>query len=265
MTIREEYKKLQEIDRDFYSRFEKLRGKNGEDRYSDVLPYAWSAVKLKKSDFTESGYINANYIRIDDEECIATQGPLSNTSKCFWQMVWEELCKVDNVNIIMVTELSEGGREKCFDYISIMREEVSEVFGKLGGVNVQFKEMFTICEGKVEIREILVEGGKIVRHVWIRGWPDFGVPINDDCNVNVIRWLEGKKVGKVFNIVHCSAGVGRSGTFIGLDYILRKGGSIFEIVLKMRKCRVMMVQRINQYEYLYKNIKSDCDFSPLKN
>lgn len=255
--MREEFRRLQEFDRQQYQNVEKVYGL-GEDRYSDVLPYSATAVRLKSSKFTQSGYINGNYIRVGKEECIATQGPLSNTVFTFWQMVWEKLGMVDCVNVIMVTELSECGREKCFDYVSRMKVDVEKVFKEFGCVDVCFNEMYTICDGKVEIREIVVDGGKIVRHIWIRGWPDFGVPEEEDCNLSVVKWLGEDKFDKKYNIVHCSAGVGRSGTFIALDYIIRHGlkeDKIFEIVLNMRKCRVMMVQRFNQYEYLYRAVK----------
>lgn len=261
-----EYTKLQQYDVEQWNSRRKIVEYRSENRYSDVIPYADTAVRLKDSDFSDNGYINASYIKIGEEVSIAAQGPLEGTVYKFLQLVWETLAEVDCVNIIMLTELSESGREKCFDYVSGLEEDLKFVFQKLGDWKVEYKGMYHIGVNEgIEVREFMIEDDekrtKMVRHIWVREWPDFGIPsVDNDNNLFLVKWLQEKNGDGIEykNIVHCSAGVGRSGTFIALDYLYRHGADkkdIFRVVLAMRRCRVMMVQRFSQYEYLYKAIK----------
>ncbi|AWU73443.1 uncharacterized protein C5L36_0A00550 [Pichia kudriavzevii] len=262
----EEYKALQREDSLNWKRFPKVSGGRGKDRYSNVLPYAHSIVNLQNGE-----YINANWIRPGGDSChggsssdevedgvkyIATQGPLATTIGTFWSMVEEQCCRYSKVCVVMLTEVAENGQEKCFDYVDGIDESVRRIGG---GFDKVFEE-----RGKVERRfykgERMGENGcRELRHYWIREWPDFGVPNGEqDMVLKVVKEIEGVECV----IVHCSAGVGRSGTFIGVDhcYRVRNGAcgvpDTFDVVYNMRRCRVMMVQRMEQYEYLNKVIEN---------
>lgn len=278
-----EYQELQKLDRSIYSREKKSTNHRAENRYRDVLPYESTRVKLQyPTNLTVDGYINASLVSpngSDRHRYIASQGPLENTVGAFWQCVLNEIFLHDKivVNVIMLTELKEGNHEKCFDYIRSMERDVPQVMHDVFKVDfgqVKFNGLQTLNEGGIELREVIVtttDGQeKIVRHVWIRRWPDFGVPSRlSDNNEYVIKYLSdaeskaGLSRDEISSVVHCSAGVGRSGTFIAMDWyyneVFKKQDRemesredvVFNCVANLRRGRVMMVQRFEQYEYLY--------------
>lgn len=253
--ISKEFKHLHHIDFLNFQNFAKDKSHRSQNRYSDILPYLHSIVKLKPSKFTEDGYINANYIALPGQtRYIATQGPLERTVGQFWQLNFEQLLKFDHVNVIMLTELYEDGREKCFDYIADIVDDVAKVGHELGFDRVVYNGLKVERNGGVEIREFSI-GDKTLTHYWIRKWPDFGIPsVENDNNLFVIEQIGDED--EVCNVVHCSAGVGRSGTFISLDWLYKnQSENIYETVLKCKNSRFMMVQRIDQYKYLYKAVK----------
>lgn len=286
--IYQEFKTLNQFDKLNYSKQEFDQRFNKFDRYSDIKPYNNTRIKLNNKEINEFGYINANRIIPDFENInnenfyIATQGPLINTIKSFWVCCLEQLFNNNKeiINIIMLTELKEGKREKCFDYLNNIENDLNEICLKL---SINFKEIKKfqvkkIINENIEERkfEIILKNNcqrKIIRHFWIRNWQDFSIPTKEfDNNLNLIKYLNkidlDIKPEFKCKLVHCSAGVGRSGTFIELDwyynYIFLKkikgeefnhNIDIFKSVLNMRKCRVMMVQRFEQYEYLYKIIR----------
>lgn len=278
-----EYQELQKIDRSIYSREKKSSNHRAENRYRDVIPYESTRVKMQyPTKYTVDGYINASFVSPDGSDVhryIASQGPLENTVGAFWQCVLEEIFLHDKivVNVIMLTELKEGNHEKCFDYIKNIERDVPQAMHDVFNVDfdqVKFSGLQTLNEGGIELREFVVTttGGqeKIARHVWVRRWPDFGVPSRlSDNNEYVIKYLSGadSKAGvsrnEVSSVVHCSAGVGRSGTYIAMDWYYNevfqkqdkemesRDDVVFSCVANLRKSRVMMVQRFEQYEYLY--------------
>lgn len=291
-----EYKELQKLDRETYAREKKISNHRSENRYSDVVPYESTSVKLQyPTKYTVDGYINASFVspspdRKTGHRYIASQGPLENTVGTFWQCALEELFLHNHkiVNVIMLTELREGHHEKCFDYVKSIETDVPNVVHNLFGLDmgkVAFKGLQVLKEGGVELREFTISLGesshqdKILRHVWVREWPDFGVPNRlGDNNEYVIKYLseldehiiENPRIEKS-SIVHCSAGVGRSGTFIAMDWyyndvfkrhdvrLENQEDIVFNCVANLRRCRVMMVQRFEQYEYLYQALQDFYD------
>lgn len=126
-----EYLQQQELKHSFYSRKEGQRQENRvKNRYKNILPFDYTRVKLKNH---ETEYINANYIKVDDEDLkfsskhyIATQGPLNCTVNDFWWMIWQEKSRV----IVMKTREVERGKTKCLHYWPT-EEEKEKVYGKI--------------------------------------------------------------------------------------------------------------------------------------
>ncbi|KAH7933806.1 hypothetical protein HPB49_017381 [Dermacentor silvarum] len=219
-----------------------------KNRFTNILPYDHSRVKLLPTDDEDgSDYINANYIPgfNSPREFIVTQGPLHSTRDDMWRMVWEQNCRA----IIMLTRCIEKGREKCDHYWPFDTQPVYYGDIQVTILNESQYSDWTISEFKVSRGD----QSRIVRHFHFTTWPDFGVPDPPQTLVKFVRAFRERVIPDTKPIVvHCSAGVGRSGTFIALDRILqglRKYDTvdIFGIVYEMRRERVWMVQNEQQY------------------
>ncbi|NXL54251.1 PTPRK phosphatase, partial [Podilymbus podiceps] len=210
------------------------------------LPDDHCRVVLQPSD-TGNGYINASYV---DGSPLPLQGPLPGTVVDFWQMVWQEKISV----IVMLTGLVEQNKIKCEQYWP----EQEQVYGDF---TVTLNNTRTTT-GLVTRILCLQKAGcalpRVVEQFHYLLWPDHGVPRNPAqllCLVEVVnkRRLEAP-AGPV--LVHCSAGIGRTGTFIALDFLLKMGKAegkvdVFHCVQRLREQRVSMVQTKEQYTFLY--------------
>lgn len=201
------------------------------------------------------------------------QGPKESGSSHFWQMVWQETKEV--AVIVMLTRLSEGGKEKCFQYfpanadageiyIDPVDDTVDSPMGKVKLLGVSVDEA-----SRTTIREFLMtfgEDSKIVWHLLFEGWPDYRVPESEDrAGLLELLKLSLRKSPDPKNprIIHCSAGVGRSGTFIALEHLLAQLESgalaevkdeddmIYDVVNQLREQRISMVHDEIQYHFLY--------------
>ncbi|XP_025073223.1 tyrosine-protein phosphatase non-receptor type 7-like isoform X3 [Pogonomyrmex barbatus] len=226
-------------------------GSGVKNRYSSVLPNLQTRVVLPgSSDDPLAGYINANYIRGYDGEnarYIATQGPLANTIADFWRMVWTEKVPV----IVMITRLNEASKPKCETYFPF-------------DVNSRVQAgSFTIIVNYIDARngyivrtmEIRHEGERRhLQHYWYDSWPDHAVPQTADALVSMaaeVNTLPGPVV------VHCSAGIGRTGCFIaigiGMIQLVKEGNvDVLGILCQMRYDRGGMVQTAEQYEFIHR-------------
>ncbi|GFR86091.1 tyrosine-protein phosphatase 10D, partial [Elysia marginata] len=248
----EEYEDLKEVGRDqpcLAAEFPPNRPKN---RFTNILPYDHSRVKLLPTDDDEgSDYINANYMPgfNSKREYIATQGPLPATRDDFWRMVWEQSSR----NIVMLTRCYEKGREKSDHYWP--SDSDPKFYGDLHLVILNETHMpdWTVTE----LRLSLGEQSRNIRHFHYKIWPDFGVPKDRTSLIRFVRMVRERLVREGGPIVtHCSAGVGRSGTFIVLDHLLqmireKDEVDVFSIVYKLRKERVLMVQTELQYKFIH--------------
>lgn len=257
----------------------------GEDvqsrnRYANVDPYQSNRVKLQVPS-GHSDYINASPIVLESTKSkrlmkfIATQGPKFDSFSHIWRMIWNET-KSPAV-VIMLTKTHESGREKCFSYYppSLVAPDLRI------NAHDEFEDGFTHTlhlsslneneDVSAQVREIdmITEDGTESRKIWhllFEGWPDFAVPegAHQAALGKLIEFSRFKNADNSTNprIVHCSAGVGRSGTFIALDWLLQEldEGSLDDpdtedpipiLVDKLRDQRMMMVQGETQYAFLY--------------
>ena len=189
-------------------------------------------------------------------------------------MIWDET--TDQAVIVMLTQVSEQGREKCYQYFPLddkagtSQLEIDDEEHPNRKGTIKFLESNYDEASKSTMRKLLLTFGeekKTIWHMLFCGWPDFLVPADADkaALIQLIKHsaAQSKKIPKNPRIIHCSAGVGRSGTFIALENLLAQLESgaiakakdsedlIFETVHRLREQRMMMVQGDAQYQFLY--------------
>uniref|UniRef100_A0A8B9HCQ1 protein-tyrosine-phosphatase n=2 Tax=Astyanax mexicanus TaxID=7994 RepID=A0A8B9HCQ1_ASTMX len=224
-----------------------------KNRYKTILPNPHSRVILKSKSSCDpfSSYINANYIRgyLGDEKAyIATQGPMINTVNDFWQMAWQE----DSPLIVMITKLKEKN-EKCVLYWP----EKRGIYGKVEVLVNSIRD----CEHYTVRTLTLKHGGQSrkVHHYWYTSWPDHKTPDSAGPLLQLMTDVEETReasgsYGPV--IVHCSAGIGRTGCFIATTIgcrQLRMEGvvDVLSIICQLRADRGGMIQTGEQYEFVH--------------
>ncbi|NWQ70299.1 PTPRK phosphatase, partial [Neopipo cinnamomea] len=222
-----------------------------KNRYKSIIPYDHCRVVLQPSG-TGNDYINASYVDSyrSPHFFIAAQGPLAETMVDFWQMVWQEKTLV----IVMLTGLVEQNKIKCEKYWP----EQEEVYGDFTVTLNNTRTTTGLVTRMFSLQKAGCALPRVVEQFHYLLWPDHGVPRNTSqllCLLAVVnkRVLEAP-VGPV--LVHCSAGIGRTGTFIALDFLLKMGKAegkvdVFHCVQQLREQRVSMVQTKEQYTFLY--------------
>lgn len=229
-----------------------------KNRYNDIVTYDHSRVKLTK-DKDSSDFINANFIPgyQSDKDFIATQGPLPFTTNDFWRMVWEH-----NVsNVVMLTLPKEAGKIKCEQYWPAQRGEMSEY----EDIRVTNTSVSTVNDYNITIFSLsnckTQERAREVRHFHYLKWRDMTAEVEVDSILEfhrvVRQHIHPDKPGPV--VVHCSAGVGRTGAFIALDYIyhaiaqraMKEELDIYGLVMRMRQFRCNMIQTSDQYLFIH--------------
>ncbi|KAI0234523.1 Receptor-type tyrosine-protein phosphatase beta, partial [Lamellibrachia satsuma] len=219
------------------------------------LPVDLSRVKLLPIEDDESSdYINANYMPgyNSRREFIAAQGPLPSTKDDFWRMIWEQNVPI----IVMLTRLVEKGREKCSQYWPQDNEAV--YYGDLQ-VSMRSESVlnnYTIRIFDIQLVSIQGQMKRMIKQFHFTSWNDYVVPETTEVMLNFIHVVRShvRPNSKGPIVVHCSAGVGRSGTYICVDHLLQHirdydGINIFGMVLEMRQYRCSMVQ--TEYQYIY--------------
>uniref|UniRef100_A0A2K6GZ88 Receptor-type tyrosine-protein phosphatase beta n=1 Tax=Propithecus coquereli TaxID=379532 RepID=A0A2K6GZ88_PROCO len=259
--LSKEYEDLKDVGRNQSCDIALLPENRGKNRYNNILPYDASRVKLSNVDDDPcSDYINASYIPGNNfrREYIATQGPLPGTKDDFWKMAWEQ-----NVhNIVMVTQCVEKGRVKCDHYWPADQDSLYYGDLILQMLSESVLPEWTIREFKICSEEQL-DAHRLIRHFHYTVWPDHGVPETTQSLIQFVRTVRdyiNRSLGAGPTVVHCSAGVGRTGTFIALDRILQQLDSkdsvdIYGAVHDLRLHRVHMVQTECQYVYLHQCVR----------
>ncbi|KAJ1723528.1 Tyrosine-protein phosphatase non-receptor type 3 [Coemansia erecta] len=234
------------------------RGKNYNlNRYSDVVPYNHNRVRLHGS----HDYINASHIALPPQlsanKYIATQGPLPHSVGDFWRMVWEQEARA----VVMLTNPVEALRSKCAEYWPLQVGE-SKKWGELV-VALQDERPMLGCLSVVVRKISLSTGGveRLVTQFHYTEWPDHGVPKSPLPLLRIIDELRSSisPLPDSPVVVHCSAGVGRTGTFIIIDaargYFEKnrdyQGDFVADAFRSMRSQRTLMVQTLAQYMMCY--------------
>ncbi|XP_057193353.1 receptor-type tyrosine-protein phosphatase T isoform X4 [Triplophysa rosa] len=254
--FKEEYEGLAEGQTAPWETAKKDENRN-KNRYGNIIAYEHTRVRLQPLEGDpHSDYINANYIDgyHRQRHYIATQGPMQETVRDFWRMIWQE----NSASIVMVTNLVEVGRVKCVRYWP----DETEVYGDIKVTLIETEPLaeyvirtFTVQKkGHHEMREI--------RQFHFTSWPDHGVPCYATGLLGFIRqvkFLNPPDAGPI--VVHCSAGAGRTGCFIAVDIMLDMAESegvvdIFNCIRELRSQRVNMVQ--TEYVFVHDAILEAC-------
>ncbi|XP_034495203.1 receptor-type tyrosine-protein phosphatase H [Ailuropoda melanoleuca] len=232
---------------------------SAKNRYSNVLPYDWSRVALKPpQEEPGSDYINASFMPglENPQEFIAAQGPLPQTVGDFWRLVWEQQSRT----LVMLTNCVESGLVKCEHYWPLDAKTCTHGHLQVTLKGEEVLENWTVRD--LMLQHMQEQNTLSVRQFHYVTWPDHGVPRSPDPMLafrKMLRqWLD-ENVGGGPPIVHCSAGVGRTGTLIALDVLLRqlerdRCVGPFSYVRKMRESRPLMVQTEAQYVFLHQCI-----------
>ncbi|XP_038185802.1 receptor-type tyrosine-protein phosphatase eta isoform X2 [Arvicola amphibius] len=249
----EEYEDLKLIGISLPKYTAEVAENRGKNRYNNVLPYDISRVKLSVQTHSADDYINANYMPgyHSKKDFIATQGPLPNTLKDFWRMVWEK-----NVYaIVMLTKCVEQGRTKCEEYWPSKQAQ------DYGDITVAMTSEVVLPEWTVRdfvVKNMQTSESHPLRQFHFTSWPDHGVPDTTDLLIN-FRYLVRDYTKQIPPespvLVHCSAGVGRTGTFIAIDRLIyqienENTVDVYGIVYDLRMHRPLMVQTEDQYVFL---------------
>ncbi|XP_037388496.1 protein tyrosine phosphatase receptor type Db isoform X13 [Pygocentrus nattereri] len=224
-----------------------------KNRYANVIAYDHTRVVLSNNDGQPgSDYINANFIDGYRRQgaYIATQGPMPETISDFWRMVWEQ----HTANIIMITKLEEKSRNKCDQY---WPSRGTETYGLMQVSVLDTVELATYCVRTFALFKSGSSERREVRQFQFTAWPDHGVPEHPTPFLAFLRRVKAcnpPDAGPI--VVHCSAGVGRTGCFIVIDAMLErvkqeKTIDVYGHVTLMRSQRNYMVQTEEQYVFIY--------------
>ncbi|XP_078604300.1 hemicentin-1-like [Branchiostoma floridae x Branchiostoma japonicum] len=232
-------------------------GTEQKNRYMNVLPNPHTSVKLLQlNSDTTTEYINANHIRGYDRRqnaYIAAQGPLGTTRQDFWRMVWEQ-----NVDIIvMTTGLVERDRVKCARYWPNSSGKTKhEDYGDLIVTVLSEDKNQKYAITRMELQHKDASEVRHIWHYWYTSWPDFGVPDEPDYILDLLEDMNCHRARSKPVIVHCSAGLGRTGAFIGIDMGMEQiqNESIVDPLLyftRIRQDRGGSVQTLAQYIFIH--------------
>ncbi|XP_063421578.1 tyrosine-protein phosphatase 1-like isoform X7 [Mytilus trossulus] len=223
-----------------------------KNRYRDISPYDQTRVILKG----QTDYINANYVNMEIpgsgivNRYIAAQGPLPATCTDFWQMVWEQHTSL----LVMLTMKNERGRVKCHQYWPDMYETLD--YGALQITCVKEDESTSFAFREFNLTNIETREERHISHMQYIAWPDHGVPDDPGDFLDFVIKVRERRQGMVEpTVVHCSAGIGRTGVLITMETamcLVEANQPVYplSIVRQMRDQRAMLIQTASQYKFV---------------
>ncbi|KAI4902613.1 hypothetical protein NFI96_032935 [Prochilodus magdalenae] len=226
-----------------------------KNRFTNIKPYNNNRVKLlSEPGIPGSDYINASFVSgyLCPNEFIATQGPLPGTVADFWRMIWETRTKT----IAMLTQCFEKGRIRCHQYWPEDNKPVT-VFG-----DIIITKLTEDVHPDWTVRALRVERHgdyMVVHHFNYTSWPEHGVPESSSTLIQFVKAVRSNRGhDNTTIVVHCSAGVGRTGVFIALDHLIQHVRDhdfvdVYGLVAELRTERMCMVQNLAQYMFLYQS------------
>eukprot|EP00094_Tigriopus_californicus_P012020 TCALIF_11614-PA protein Name:"Similar to Ptp99A Tyrosine-protein phosphatase 99A (Drosophila melanogaster)" AED:0.07 eAED:0.07 QI:0/0.7/0.45/0.81/1/1/11/539/1209 len=238
----------------------RLPENQSKNRYPNVIAYDHSRVQLRPLPGHKRGeYVNANYIDGFQKAraYIATQGPLPSTFDSFWRMIWEQKVKV----VVMITNLVERGQRKCDRY---WPGEGTVKYGLIEVTLTREDAMATYTIRTFRIRHTRIKNGKqnsfmerYVLQYHYTHWPDHGVPETPLPLLNFVkRSSDANRETGAPILVHCSAGVGRTGAYILIDAMLKQASvkaevNVVAFLKHIRSQRNHLVQTMEQYMFVH--------------
>ncbi|XP_051978355.1 tyrosine-protein phosphatase non-receptor type 4b isoform X2 [Xyrauchen texanus] len=223
-----------------------------KNRYRDISPYDATRVVLKGAD----DYINANYINMEIpckseiKRYIACQGPLPGTCSDFWEMVWEQSAAL----VVMLTTQVERGRVKCHQYWPNF--SASGTYGGFQVTCVSEEGNSAYLLRDLTLTHLESNEERHICQMQYLAWPDHGVPDDSSDFLNFVSHVRSKRTDTDEPVVvHCSAGIGRTGVLITMETamcLIENGQSVYplDIVRTMRDQRAMMIQTPSQYRFV---------------
>ncbi|CAI5448114.1 unnamed protein product [Caenorhabditis angaria] len=236
------------------------------NRYRDILPYDYNRVEIKKDDENPDGYMNASFVQLPGGETrfIAAQAPLPSTLDEWWKMIDEHQVSL----IVILCKLVEQDKIKCERYWP-ERVNEKELFGDY---EIILEDEIFFNDDEYLLRKLLMQNlttgqTRTVHQLHYREWPDHGCPSGDKQLLQMIE--EMAKLHEINPtspiLVHCSAGVGRTGTIIAVNHVreqIRRNAlmkiDVFELVMSLRRQRASMVQTQDQFKFVHQCIASYC-------
>ncbi|KAF5287706.1 hypothetical protein FQA39_LY15806 [Lamprigera yunnana] len=246
----------------------KVKNNLPKNRYTDVLCFDHSRVILSEIDGDkDSDYIHANFVDGYKQKnaFINTQGPLLKTAADFWRMAWEQHCLV----IVMTTRFMERSRPKCHQYFEadVDREATYGSF-VIKTISIETDPDYTIST--LQLTNIKLEETREISHWQFTSWPDYGVPHSARAMLDFLERVRRQQADMVAAlgdtwaghprgppiIVHCSAGIGRTGTFCTLDICISRLEDVGTVdirgtVEKIRSQRAYSIQMPDQYVFCH--------------
>ncbi|CAJ0599959.1 unnamed protein product [Cylicocyclus nassatus] len=260
--IVKEYKRLDAFF-DTTATYEAFRSNMLKNRYSDVVCTESTRVKLKLGEKEHGDYIHANYVKspLLTTKFICTQGPLQSTVHDFWRMIFQERIE----NILMLCKPCEDGRPKCSVYwpetvgkCDVMPTvqvknvgEDSDEFATTTSLTLELNPDYAVTDAELPPQQRKPLQLRLFR--WTT-WPDRGVPDHHSCTIP-LQLLD--RIRSAPCVIHCSAGIGRTGSIVALEIALQKiiaGGKVdFEQIGRELRCsRAQCIQTEVQYLYIHR-------------
>lgn len=234
-----------------------------KNRYPDIKSYDQTRVTLSKTEDGESDYINADFVSgyKNQKQFICAQGPMQKTIGDFWRMIYEQKCFI----IVMLTGIEEQGRIKCAQYWN--DEKPKEVTNKLKVTVKSLQEYSDYSIRRIQLDNSKTNEKREILHFHFTSWRDFLAPEQPSWLLRFIKRVnEHHCMDRGPILVHCSAGVGRTGSFIAMDTLISEVDdgaeqiNVFDCVSNLRHQRNFLVQSLKQYIFVYRAIMEYIEF-----